>query len=120
MKVIESSRSVFFDVDNTLVFSLRERPHEVTNEITKIKGRKFWVHIPHREIIKDFKARGHTVIVWSQGGWEWAKSVVEALQLEEYVDVIMSKPDWYFDDKGSGDWLGEDRRFYKDRNEGGM
>lgn len=113
MHAIHSTRSVWYDVDNTLVFSLREYPHQVSNEIVKINGRKFWVHLPHVETIKDFKARGHTVVVWSAGGSEWAEAVIEALELEQYVDLVISKPDWFVDDKPASSFMSESKRFYK-------
>jgi len=110
-----SSKVIFVDVDNTLLFSLREYPHEVTHEVVKINGRKFWVHAPHIEMIKDFKARGHSIVVWSAGGAEWAEAAVLALNLEELVDVVLSKPDWYIDDKKASEFMEEGKRFYKAR-----
>lgn len=111
--VVHSTRSVWYDVDNTLVFSLREYPHQISNEIVKINGRKFWVHVPHVETIKDFKARGHTVVIWSAGGAEWAEMVVKALQLEDCVDLVISKPDWFVDDKPANMFMAESKRFFK-------
>ena len=118
MHVIKSTRSVWYDCDNTLVFSLREYPHQISNEIIKINDRKFWVHVPHVETIKDFKARGHTVVVWSAGGAEWAEMVVKALDLTDVVDLVISKPDWFVDDKPSSMFMSESKRFYKGMNDG--
>ena len=115
MITIKSTKIVYTDIDNTLLFSLREYPHEVTHEVVKINGRKFWVHDPHIEMIKDFKARGHSIVVWSAGGAEWAKLAVEALKLESHVDLVISKPDWFIDDKTAEQFMGEDKRFYKSR-----
>lgn len=115
MFVLNATKTIFCDVDNTLLFSLREYPHEVTHEVVKINGRKFWVHAPHIEMIKDFKARGHSIIVWSAGGAEWAEEAVHALQLDELVDAVLSKPDWYIDDKKASEFMDESKRFYKAR-----
>lgn len=115
MHTLYSTKVIMIDVDNTLVFSLREYPHEVTHEVVKINGRKFWVHAPHIEMIKDFKARGHSIVVWSAGGAEWAESVVIALKLEELVDLVISKPDWFIDDKKASEFMDESKRFYKAR-----
>ena len=50
------------------------------------------------EHLKKMKARGYAVIVWSAGGSEWADAVVRALQLEDFVDVVMPKIDFHLDD----------------------
>lgn len=115
MQVIKSTKIVYYDVDNTLVFSLREYPHQISNEIIKINGRKFWVHLPHVETVRDFKARGHTVVVWSAGGAEWAENVVTALKLNDVVDLVISKPDWIWDDKEPNEFM--PARFYYDINQ---
>lgn len=113
--ILDSTKLIACDVDNTLLFSLREYPHEVTHEVVKINGRKFWVHNPHIEMLKDFKARGHSIMVWSAGGAEWAELAVKALKLEEIVDFVCAKPDWIIDDKPASEFLSEDKRFYKHR-----
>jgi phosphoserine phosphatase len=111
----KSTKAIYIDIDNTLVFSLREYPHEVTHEVVKVGGRKFWVHAPHIEMMRDFKARGHSLIVWSAGGAEWAEAVIVALKLTDLVDVVLSKPDWYIDDKKASEFMDESKRFYKSR-----
>jgi hypothetical protein len=55
-------------------------------------------HERHIQLIRQFKARGHTIVVWSQGGWSWAESVVKTLGIENLVDIVMDKPNWYIDD----------------------
>jgi len=51
------------------------------------------------------KIRGSTIIVWSAGGAAWAKKAVEALGIEELVDIIMCKPRWYVDDLPADEWM---------------
>ena len=106
--------TVFFDVDSTLVFTQSECPINQTefghDEFIITEGRfkrVFTVHKPHIECIKDFKARGHNVVVWSAGGADWAALVIEKLELTDYVDVVMCKPDWYFDDLSVDQWIGK-------------
>jgi phosphoserine phosphatase len=60
--------------------------------------RKVLPHRRHIELLKDFASRGHTIIVWSAGGEEWAWYVVKKLKLTGIVRYTMSKPDWYIDD----------------------
>lgn len=61
-------------------------------------------------LLKEEKHRGGYILVWSRSGWEWARNVIQALELEKYVDQIMSKPVVYFDDTPIQDWL-KDRVF---------
>lgn len=62
-------------------------------------------HEPHIKLLMNHKARGKTIIVWSQGGYQWAEAVVKALGLTEHVDFIMSKPRAYVDDLPVQEWM---------------
>jgi FMN phosphatase YigB (HAD superfamily) len=112
MKVIESHRTVFFDVDDTLVIWDWKEFSPDGSGLIQVKdpgSNHFELVLPHDrhiKLLKQFKARGHTVIVWSQGGWAWAESTVKALGLESLVDVVMSKPDWYVDDLPASAYMG--------------
>jgi len=64
-------------------------------------------HNGHIKILKDRKARGSFIVVWSAGGYAWANAVVKALGLEEYVDLVMTKPHAYVDDKQAAEIMGE-------------
>lgn len=72
-----------------------------------IEDRKITLRInkPMVRLVREEAARGAYVIVWSRGGYQWAKNVVEALGLSSEVKLIMSKPLAYFDDKEVSDWL---------------
>lgn len=107
-------RTVYFDVDDTLLEwkSCDERDKNAVE--VRNNG-----HIFHKKAIsanieglKDHSYAGHVVIVWSKGGVEWATSVVRSLGLEKYVDIILTKPDWYYDDMEAEHWLPE-RQFKK-------
>lgn len=93
-----------FDVDDTLVIWDWKAVDPEGKGLIKIQdpnsGHTELVlpHERHVKLLKQFKARGHTVVVWSQGGWDWASIVVKSLGLESVVDFCMSKPDWYVDD----------------------
>jgi hypothetical protein len=105
--------TVYFDVDSTLVFTAFEAPESMIGARTiYINDRAWIVHELHVAYIRDFHARGHNVIVWSQGGSEWAKRVVEALNLDMYVHACLAKPTWYFDDKLAEEWLMPHQRSY--------
>lgn len=97
MYVLKSDKTLFVDVDNTLVIweELGYRPHQ-----------------GHVDLIKKFHHRGQAVVVWSQGGWEWALKIVKELGLEPYVTATMCKPAWYCDDLRSEEFLPEINRIY--------
>lgn len=111
MKTIRATRSVFFDVDDTLVlWDWRQYSPEGIGLIdikSPNAGTTISVlpHYRHIELMKQFKVRGHTVVVWSQGGHEWAEAVVLALGLEDVVDLVMDKPNWYVDDLHANAWM---------------
>ena len=104
MQVIDSSRIIMFDVDDTLVIwdwkdlnpdgiglvSI-ENPDAKCSELVMPHNR-------HIQLLRQFKARGHTVVVWSQGGHAWAASVCRTLGIDHMVDLVMDKPSWYVDD----------------------
>lgn len=105
---------VAFDIDDTLV--TWGNPH-VTKDVElrwlQVPGRPSFlvgVHTKHIQNLKDHFRRGHPVVVWSAGGEEWAAAVVESLELTNYVDLVMSKPTWFYDDQKSDHFLSEDKR----------
>lgn len=62
-------------------------------------------HKHHIEKIIKHKTRGHTVVVWSAGGYDWAAAVIRAFKLENYVDVVISKPTWIIDDLPASEFM---------------
>jgi FMN phosphatase YigB (HAD superfamily) len=104
MKVIKSHKVVYFDVDDTLILWDWRLYGDDISHLVAITDPESGVseyglpHHRHIDLMRKFKARGHTVVVWSQGGWDWAQRAVIALGIEQLVDVCMSKPDWYVDD----------------------
>jgi len=115
MKVISSEQIICVDVDQTLVLHKKLKKKDkiviVTDPYDNAQ-RYLAVHIPHVKILKDRKARGAVIVVWSQSGYKWAESVVKALKLEPYVDFVLSKPIAYIDDLPVQTWLAE--RIYLD------
>ena len=109
IKDIPSKESVvFFDCDDTLILWGKTEeesdikikcPYYGTIESGKI-------HKEHVQRLKDHKKEGHYVIVWSQGGIQHARSVVEALKIQDYVDLILEKPLQYYDDLDCQVWMG--------------
>lgn len=98
MRIVKASKQHFFDVDETLV------------RWTTIEN--YPVYVVHNPTIAELiaaKQRGHYVVVWSAGGWEWAERIVRELKLQDFVDEVRGKPDWYHDDKPADEWM---RRCY--------
>jgi hypothetical protein len=112
--VLKHDNVAFFDVDDTLIiYNIPvERAHETMNicipdrELFSVDCVPHWEHI---ERLKQHKAWGNGVVVWSRSGYEWAEAVVKAFKLEEYVDLICAKPMYYYDDKSCCKILGEHR-----------
>ena len=53
------------------------------------------------------------MICWSAGGFDWCAAVIKALNLENYVDLVISKPCYYYDDLKPEEFMGK-RYYYKD------
>lgn len=90
-------RAVYFDVDQTLINWDSTGKQELI-----LQDGDFKYHVSaiqeHVLLMKEFKAVGWQVVVWSQGGADHAERVVKLLGMEKYVDLIVSKPQVYVDD----------------------
>lgn len=110
---IDSDNVAYFDVDDTLLMYNYppEREYEALDVAVEgsLLAARVVPHHKHIEMIKLHKAWGNGVIVWSRSGVRWAKAAVVALGLEQYVDAVMSKPFYYYDDKPCCKILGEHR-----------
>lgn len=111
MNVLYNEKISMWDVDDTLVlWSDDEEPTKNTPKIIfhdpglekMVEAR---MHLNHIKLLKEQKARGHTIIVWSQGGARYAEAVVKALGLEQYVHLVMTKPSFIVDDLDPIHWL---------------
>jgi hypothetical protein len=92
---------VYVDVDDTLV-SWKPVPFRLADRIESLQ-----VNLEVLDHIRRHKLCGHTVIVWSAGGADWAEKVVKYLEIEDIVDAVMSKPNWYVDDKPASMFMPE-------------
>lgn len=114
MQVLDDDNCIWVDVDDTLV--MWDKPKGYAGRPIKCRNKTVWPHLGHIEQLKRFQARNQPVVVWSQGGYKWAKTVVKLLKLEKYVTLIVSKPKWFMDDKPASAWLPEANRIYLDPN----
>lgn len=99
---VPNNKTAYFDVDDTLLmWNIPEGTPE--NELVGVSYVPEFIEygLPNKhniDLLKKMKRRGHSVVVWSAGGSDWAEAVVQALRLEKYVDAVMPKPDYYIDD----------------------
>jgi len=110
MKVITNEQIVCYDVDDTMILwgsdYTQPGPDKVAfidpydNSINYLR-----VHTKHINLLKKYKGRKNFIIVWSAAGAKWAESVVKTLNLQPYVDVVMTKPNKYVDDLPVEEWL---------------
>lgn len=105
MKIIKNENTIFCDIDETLVMH-----NKLKKDLTVIcpytnAEEKLTIHKAHvRQIIKN-KARGNFVVVWSHAGYKWAEVVIKALNLTDYVDLIITKPIKIIDDLQPNEFL---------------
>ncbi len=105
-----------YDIDDTIIpWAPNSQAEDRVTVECMGRSSQMQVMTRHVENLKRHWKRGHVIVVWSAGGGEWAKAVVEALGLTSQVDVVMAKPSWYYDDKPCEDWMG--RRIFLYKNE---
>ena len=63
-------------------------------------------HLPNINLVKRCHARGDKLFVWSMAGAKWAELVAKALDMEQYFEFAMAKPNKYIDDKDAVTWIG--------------
>lgn len=98
MQVFDNEYVVAFDIDQTLIMhSDSFGDMEIFNPYSGSKI-KFYENKLHTELLKQYKGRGMCIMVWSAGGTQWAKTIINTLNLQDYVDLIITKPSKYVDD----------------------
>jgi FMN phosphatase YigB (HAD superfamily) len=108
MKVTENELIVYVDIDGTLInkgdfISSDSHDYKIDYYGFIHEIEPLWLNI---EFMKTLKKRGWYIIVHSHNGWQYAKNVVEALNLQDYVDEVKSKPFKYIDDMDCHSWMG--------------
>lgn len=105
----QDKTTVFFDVDDTLV--VWGNWDEYTPNVIRVPDQFGDVmlvpHSAHISALISEKKKGSVVVVWSQGGSDWAESVVNVLGLQNYVDLVMRKGEKYYDDLHVTDFMTE-------------
>lgn len=110
MEVLKGTFIGAIDIDGTLIRPVAKDEEQfkvllITDPHTGTTKRR----IPMKgniELLKKWKKQGYTIMVWSAGSVEWALEVIKILELEEYVDQVMTKPIKYVDDLDCNQWMG--------------
>lgn len=120
---ITPSRSIFCDVDDTLIKwpapdeDFKNHPDAIELDMF---GTPLWV-IPmttNINTLKKFYETGYEVIVWSMSSKQWAEKVIEKLGLSSWIDYCVSKPDFFLDDCEAVRFMIPERRiFYPHKTE---
>lgn len=108
MKYCDNEQVIGCDVDDTLILHRDAQDGEESIQIAcPYDGivRSYVIHKPHIKLLRDRKARGCEIIVWSQSGPQWAKTVVEALGLQDIEPFVFCKPFMIVDDLPASAWL---------------
>lgn len=108
MRIINNENVRPFDVDGTLILPFEGDDSSkllVEDPVFPTKFIKYRRHDPNIRLLREELQRGSLVVVWSRGGWEWARNVMQALGINHKNLLIMSKPIVYFDDMDVQDWM---------------
>lgn len=120
MTTISNENIVAFDCDDTLLMwnTKHNTPQDgyLEFEDPYDNNRKVYLkpHKVHLRLMRNYKSRGASIVVWSHQGYKWCEEVVKKLGIAEYVDVIMTKPGKHFDDKEDKESIIGVRLYFKD------
>jgi len=106
MKVIKNPVVVCFDVDATILgYDIENVDPKDVFEIGIGKHKcKCYEMKKHTQRIKNHKASNHFIVLWSGSGVEWCQAVSKQLGLDSYVDLMLAKPKWAYDDAPFVEW----------------
>lgn len=90
MQVINNQNTLAFDVDDTLIMW---------------EGASYTLNEEHAQQIYRAKNRGQFVLVWSRSPISFIERVIKEFNLGGYIDLVMQKPEYYFDDRKADEWM---------------
>ena len=109
MRVIANDRTIPFDVDGTLIIHTKDMPFDDMLKVVDPvdPGSFVYVQVNHAmvRLLKEEIHKRSNVVVWSKGGYEWARNVLEALGITDRCITDMAKPVAYCDDLPVTDWM---------------
>jgi FMN phosphatase YigB (HAD superfamily) len=86
---MEVRKSIFVDVDDTLIRSVGTKRIPITAVLAEIKR---------------LRTEGATLYLWSSGGAEYCRSTAVELGIEDYFEQFLPKPTAYIDDQPVHEW----------------
>ena len=99
---LNKDRVVYLDCDDSAILWEPEKyPHTEDQLVHYEDEYGKWAFLPHFkniEFVKNVKRQGYGVVLWSAAGADWAEKVATLLHIEDYVDIILSKPELAVDD----------------------
>jgi len=116
--VVKTDQTIFFDCDDTLIdWSPIHPDDDMKDFVTLMNGAVQTYTVKRMEAnirsLMIHKQMNHCIIVWSAAGYEHAYSVVEALGLMDYVDLICCKPAIFYDDLQASEFMNESKRRWR-------
>ena len=97
MNLNKNENIVLIDIDGTLIIHTDKENYD---HCLNYYGHKKYVKV-HTELVqllKSYKQRGFYIRVHSNNGYRWAKEVINALDLNSFVDSIETKACRFVDD----------------------
>ncbi len=114
---VTDPRVVFVDIDDTLImYNITEMHFNKVITVEFVNGNVTVIpHLPNIELVKKMYRLGYHVTVWSHSGTAWAELIIKSVGLTNFVNVIMTKPHYYIDDKEASSFM---TRIWKDPVDG--
>lgn len=110
-KEIVGQKTLYVDCDETLVMEdLSQFPNHKKLDLLYVNGPI--TVVPNQKninLLTLFYKLGYTILVWSQTGSDWARTVCEGLNIDHMVAAYLTKPMFYIDDKPIETWVGPRR-----------
>lgn len=109
MKIVKNENIRPFDCDSTLIYPNSPENESLPTTLVFDPVEEHYISLRFNpnmvRLLKEEHQRGSYIIVWSRSGWEWARNVAIALDLQPYIHRVMSKPIAYFDDQPVETWM---------------
>lgn len=109
--IIKGHKTLYVDVDDTIAMgNLSDYPEDNRTMVPYVNGEVAVVpNYKNINLMVYFHKLGYIIVAWSKTGGDWAHAVFNALGLEKYPVVYLTKPTFYLDDQDVNQWIGPRR-----------